>query len=194
MERLLREMSRQSLLAGFYLAGGTGLALRLGHRRSEDLDLFREEPFDPDQLLEGAAPAGEVRVVAKGERTLHLEIQGIRVSFLGFAYPALFPGEPFCGIPVADARDIACMKISAISGRGARRDFVDVYVAAQTYGLRDLLELFHRKFARVQYNSVHVRKSLVYFADAEKDPMPDLLVPLSWEAVKQFFLREAVRL
>jgi hypothetical protein len=86
------------------------------------------------------------------------------------------------------------MKISAIASRGAKRDFVDLYVVAKGFGLPALLELFRQKFALAQYNMVHILKSLAYFADAEKDPMPHMLIPLTWDEVTQFFRREVPRL
>ena len=86
------------------------------------------------------------------------------------------------------------MKISALAARGARRDFVDFYAAAQAYGFRHLLDLFHRKFKPASYSAVHLLKSLTYFEEAEKEPMPDVLAPYSWDDVKRFFVREAARL
>ena len=86
------------------------------------------------------------------------------------------------------------MKISAIASRGTKRDFVDLYIMAISEGLDTLLGHFQKKFAQTNYNLVHVLKSLVYFADAEKDPMPDMLVPLSWDDVKQFFLTQVLRI
>lgn len=86
------------------------------------------------------------------------------------------------------------MKLSAIAARGARRDFIDLYAVAKDLGLPPLLELFHQKYAQVRYNKVHLLKALVYFADAEREPMPDMIAPYSWEDVKEFFVREVPRL
>jgi hypothetical protein len=86
------------------------------------------------------------------------------------------------------------MKLSAITSRGARRDFIDLYVASTRFGLEHLLDLFRAKFARVSFNQVHLLKSLTYFEDAEREPQPDLLISIPWEEVKYFFTREAPRL
>ena len=177
-------------LRDFYLAGGTALALHLGHRRSVDLDFFSADPFSQDLLVATLQALPEFSLVAKSTQTLHLNVSGTKVSFIGYSYPLLFPLEQFRGLAVADVRDIACMKLSALASRGSRRDFVDLYAAAQRYGLRQLLEFFQRKFAQANYSVIHVQKSLVYFVDAEKEPMPATLLPLSWEEVKAFFLRE----
>ncbi len=194
VEGVLASLVSKSLLGRFYLAGGTGLALHLGHRRSVDLDFFSAESVDEDSLLHKAQQLAGFSLLARSPGTLHAHVQGVRVSFFSYPYPLLFPADSFLDAAIADPRDIACMKISALASRGARRDFVDLYAASQRYGLPELLEWFRRKFAQANYSQVHVLKSLTFFDDAEKDPPPDLLVPLSWEQVRSFFAREAPRL
>ncbi|MBI3695774.1 MAG: nucleotidyl transferase AbiEii/AbiGii toxin family protein [Acidobacteria bacterium] len=115
----LGELHRQSVLERFYLAGGTGLALRLGHRQSVDFDFFCGEKFDEDVLLEKVQHASGFALLAQDTQTLHVQIRRTKVSFLGYPYRLLFPLEAYLGVKVADPRDIACMKISAIAGRGA---------------------------------------------------------------------------
>ena len=192
--RATSDLARRSLLAGFYLAGGTGLTLQFGHRRSADLDLFREAEFDSADLrdrLRGQDGLGRV-ALAKG--TAHLTLHGVKVSFLRYPYPLLFPLRLYGNIEVADPRDIACMKIEAIASRGSRRDFMDLYVVAQEYGLRELFECFAKKYAAVSYSRTHLLKALTYFRDAEEEPVPDMLVPLDWPAVTQYFVSETPRL
>jgi len=189
-EALLRELHDHGMLGDLYLAGGTGLALHFGHRRSVDLDFFAPEGLDEDPFLQRLQSLPGLIVVARSPETLHLTIQGIKVSFLGYRYPVLFPFASFFGVSVADPRDIACMKIAAISSRGSKRDFVDLYVVCQQFGIAELLDLFARKYARTGYQKLHILKSLTYFADGEKDPPPHLLAPLDWEEIKNFFERE----
>ena len=194
VERALRDLHQASVLDRCYLAGGTGLALHLGHRRSQDLDFFSRDPVDPDAIVPRIQTLNGFSLVSKGAGTLHATVQGTKVSFLGYDYPVLFPFEKFLEVNVADPRDITCMKISAIAGRGTRRDFVDLYAVSKQYGLRQQLEWFNQKFAQANYSRVHVLKSLTYFEEAEKDPMPDMLATIAWEEVKQFFLSEVPRL
>ena len=182
------------LLDRFYLAGGTGLALQFGHRLSLDLDFFAKEQFDEEMLLQRVQALDGFALVAKAPYTLHATVQETKVSFLGYAYPVLFPTNPFLEVAVADPRDIACMKVSAVAGRGTKRDFVDLYLCAKQYGLKEILRLFDQKFAQTHYSRIHILKSLTFFSDAEKDPMPHMLVPLDWDTVKQFFLLESPRL
>ena len=182
------------LLDRFYLAGGTALALQFGHRLSLDLDFFAEDHFDEEALIQRAQGLAGFALVSKAPYTLHATIQETKVSFLGYAYPMLFAANPFLDVAVADPRDIACMKMSAIASRGTKRDFVDFYMCAERYGLKEILRLFDRKYAQTNYSRIHILKSLTFFTDAEKDPMPHMLVTLDWDTVKQFFLRETPRL
>lgn len=192
--RTLKDLQQISAIRNFYLAGGTGLALHLGHRRSIDLDFFSREPFDSEAILGKVVSLEGLRVLAKDVETLHLTIGETKVSFLGYRYPLLFPGDALFEVEVADPRDIACMKISAIAGRGTKRDFIDLYAVSKHHGLEQLLAWFKAKYAKANYSMVHILKSLTYFEEAEKDPMPDMLVNLTWEMIKNFFTTEAPRL
>jgi hypothetical protein len=194
LETVIYDLRKESILSQFYLAGGTGLALYLGHRRSADLDLFSAEALDLEALVQKAQELPGFSLLAKSEGTLHAEIRGRKVSFSSYAYPLLFPSRMFLDVYVADRRDIGCMKISAIAGRGTKRDFVDLYTVSKHYGLGQLLEWFKKKYAQANYSIVHVLKSLTFFEEAEQDPMPDMLVTLTWQQVKQFFLSDVPRL
>ncbi|MGB6687524.1 MAG: nucleotidyl transferase AbiEii/AbiGii toxin family protein [Terracidiphilus sp.] len=193
-EGALRGLQDAHLLDRFYLAGGTALALQFGHRLSLDLDFFARDHFDEDALLQKMQALEGFALAAKAPYTLHATILRTKVSFLGYSYPLLFPTNSFLEVPIADPRDIACMKLSAIASRGAKRDFVDLYTCAERFGITEILRLFERKYAQTNLNRTHILKSLTYFTDAEKDPMPHMLVPLDWDRVKQFFRMEAPRL
>lgn len=191
VQRSLHDLQQASVVAPFYLAGGTGLALHFGHRRSLDLDFFASQPFDEERLLQDIHRLPEFMLVAKSPATLHTQVHGTKVSFLSYSYSLLFPPGIFLEVKIADPRDIACIKISAIASRGSKRDFVDLYVVSQQFGLVQLLDFFKKKFAQSNYNPVHVLKSLTYFEDAEKEPMPDMLMPLSWQETKESFIEAA---
>ncbi len=192
-QSLLSKLGRASLSSSFYFAGGTGLALRFGHRRSVDFDFFSGDNFNEETLLtllKEFSPS----VLSRSPSTLHLLLHEIKVSFIGYPYPLLFPTSRFSGIDVADARDIACMILSAVASRGTRRDFVDLYLAAKAYLLQEILVLFARKYAGIEYSRLHLLKSLSYFDDAEADPPLEMLSAISWADVKDFFTRESAAL
>jgi nucleotidyltransferase AbiEii toxin of type IV toxin-antitoxin system len=193
-ERALAALVGASAITDFYLAGGTALALHLGHRLSEDLDFFSEVDFDERRLLVRLQVLPAFTMLSEAPATLHVLIAETKVSFLGYPYPLLFPLLQFKGTQVADWRDIACMKISAIASRGTRRDFIDLYSVARQLGLDHLLQLFQKRYAAVNYSQLHIFKSLVYFEEAEKDPLPNLLADIAWPAVRQYFQAEVPRL
>lgn len=193
-ETTLRALRDANLLDTLYLAGGTGLALQFGHRLSRDLDFFAKTLFNEEILLQQIQNLAGFSLTARAPHTIHATIRGTKVSILGYKYPLLFPTISFENVSVADWRDIACMKITAIASRGTKRDFVDLYVAANRHGLAALLGLFAQKYARTQYQRLHVLKSLAFFGDADKDPMPHMLTKLDWSTVQQFFLREVPRI
>jgi hypothetical protein len=188
------DLAARTALSGFYLAGGTGLALWLGHRRSIDLDLFSERAFESSSVRDRLRDLGGLRNLETSPGTLHLELHDVKVSFLHYPYPLLFPLQQFESLSVADPRDIACMKLDAVANRGSRRDFIDLYLAAQTYGLREIVAWFGVKYAAVSYNRTHIFKSLTYFRDAEEQPVPDMLIPFAWDDAQKFFRTEAPRL
>jgi hypothetical protein len=192
--RAAADLTTRHAVDGCYLAGGTGLALHFGHRRSVDLDLFRETGFQSADFRDRLAGLSGLRNVELASGTVYFELHGVKVSVLHYPYPLLFPAEAFDGLAVADARDIACMKLDAIGSRGARRDFVDLYTAARGYGLPAIVEWFETKYAAAPYNRAHLLKALTYFVDAEQEPLPDMLVALDWRTVTQYFIREVPRL
>lgn len=193
-ESALSALRDAKLLDSFYLAGGTALALQYGHRLSLDLDFFSREHFEEEGLLARLKDLPGFALVSKAPYTLHATVGNTKISLLGYAYPLLHSTNPFLGVAVADSRDLACMKVSAIASRGTKRDFIDLYEAAKRLGLAKILTLFDTKFAGTNYSRLHLLKSLTFFADAEKDPMPHMLIELDWDQVKRFFLREAPRL
>ncbi|MBU1045618.1 nucleotidyl transferase AbiEii/AbiGii toxin family protein [Patescibacteria group bacterium] len=184
----LEILKKSCLIAGFYLAGGTGLALYLNHRLSVDLDFFSEKEFNSKPLLQKIKKLGKFSVAKESENTLAGVFNGTKIAFLAYDYPLLFPLKKLGNINVADIREIACMKISAISSRGSKKDFIDLYfICQQGISLKQALALFERKYRGIHYNMVHILKSLVFFDDADNEPLPKMLVPVTWKQVKKFF-------
>jgi hypothetical protein len=190
-KRNLALLADAGLTESFYLAGGTAAALHLGHRISIDLDFFRPDPFDSSQLAARLSDLGQFRLERLADNTLLGELEGVRTSFFCYHYPLLVEPVSVLGVKVAGIEDIAAMKLDAISRRGTRRDFIDLYFIAQSgLTLSEALQCYQRKYVGLNLNLVHLVKSLTYFADAETDPMPQMLIELSWDDVKRFFERE----
>jgi len=180
----------------FYLAGGTALALFLGHRRSNDFDFFRAKEFVPQDLLSVLRETGEIEVLQETSGTLTVRLRGVPVSFFRYDYPLLRPlHESPWGIPLADPEDIAAMKLAALSGRGSRKDFIDLYFYAQECApLRQVLDRFREKYRGISVDPYHLLRSLTFFDDAEAEAMPELLRGGTWDQIKSFFRAEAARL
>jgi len=188
-------LTSRGWLDAWTLAGGTGLAIQIGHRYSEDLDFFQPHPFEPETLAARLSELGQVTVQGRSDDTLHATVDGLRLSFLEARPPLLYAGTPYRGISVADPRDIAVMKVVAIGGRGSRKDFIDLYFyLAGGTTLESVFELLHRRFAGVDYNEYHLLKSLAFFEDAEAEPMPKLIRAVEWEEVKERLRTEVRRL
>lgn len=175
----------------FYLAGGTALAMRLGHRVSVDLDFFSGMDFNESQLVERLRETGKLLVFQKAPQSFTGALDGVKLSFLGYKYPTLKEGDGWRGIVIASLQDIACMKLDALSSRGTKRDFVDMFFIAKLIPLPTLLNLFQEKYASVNYNILHVKKSQAYFEEAEGESMPAMLMPADWQEVKRFFVTQA---
>jgi len=176
----------------FYLAGGTAVAFHLGHRISVDLDFFGPEPFDAEDLAGHLTDAGRFRLDSFAPDTLLGFFEGVRISFFRYRYPSVDGLVTVLDTSVAGIGDLAAMKVEAIGQRGFRRDFIDLYFLCQLrMTLAEALAWHQRKFADLNVNVVHLIKSLSYFEDAEADPMPQMLKPVSWAEVRRFFEREA---
>lgn len=192
----LKKLGRTPLFPRYYLGGGTGLTLQLGHRISKDLDFFSPKPLPNRQLVSTLRKLGKFSVRSQAEETLHGTLGTTKVSFLGYRYPLLKKAVTFEGVPLAPSLDLGCMKLEAIATRGHKRDFIDVYeVIKHGPTLAELIKLFKEKYKAVNYNPSHLLKSLTYFADAEEEPDPHLLhKEITWEKAKEFFEEEAPKI
>jgi len=173
----------------FYLAGGTALALRIGHRPSMDFDWFIRTLGDPEILFSRLKTFNiDFEIQSVSRETVYLNIQSVQVSFIGYDYPMLQPKVlwPEYGIHFAAMRDIACMKLSAIASRSSRKDFVDLHFLIKNFFLlEDCLKFYTEKYENRDIG--HVIRSLVYFADAEIEPEIRMVKPLDWEDLKSDF-------
>lgn len=170
----------------FYIAGGTALALQLGHRESVDIDLFSGEPFDVERIAQTVTGMGGA--VSSAERgTVHAIINEVRVSFLEYPYPLLETLLKFRSVNMAAISDIACMKAVAISQRGDKKDFYDMYEILKTVTPHELKKLYLQKYTAVRVNCYHTLKSFFYFDEANAQPDPISLNGTTWDEVKRFF-------
>lgn len=184
-KNVLDKIGKTEIVKNFYLAGGTALALQLNHRESVDLDWFSAEVFSNKKIIECLSGLGVFELNQEDEGTVHGTLDGVKVSFLFYSQKPLFPLVDLEGAKMASEKDIAAMKLSAISSRGSKKDFIDFYFLLKKYSLKELFEVFEKKYEEIKYNKIHLLKSLAYFDDAEEDPMPIMIENADWEKMKE---------
>lgn len=192
--RALKLVSNISIVKKSYLAGGTALALHLGHRFSIDLDFFTQEVFDEKTL------AGELRTLPEYQedgtawRTVWGKISKTKFSLFYYQYPLIKKTIDFEGIQILQKEDIAAMKIHALEDRGTKRDFFDLYFLAKDFSVEEMLKFYDKKYGNLKEHIYIIIRSLNYFADAELDDNPKMLIPVSWQEVKEFFQAKTIKL
>jgi len=188
---LLKKLQKISLLSELRLVGGTALALQLGHRRSVDLDFFGPIDADGLQIADEMYSAGLDDIVKiRDTRTIKIYfVNKIKVDIVSYHYKWLAPPIEADNVKLADIKDIAAMKLAAITNRGTKKDFIDIFFLLQQFTVKQMIKMYEQKYT--DGSIFNVLRSLTYFEDAEKDIMPEMYIPVDWTQVKQT-VREAV--
>ena len=188
---LLKRLLAIPELDGFALVGGTNLALQLGHRLSIDLDLFTNKPFSLASVKDaihlhfpGAIQLDEMK------QTLWYQIDGVKTDIVLHEYPYLQPIQNIADIRLLSMTDIIPMKLGAVSGRGAKKDFWDIAVLLDLFSIEQMLDFYKRKYTSDDLG--FIIRSLVYFEDAELQSDPVSLNNVTWPDVKSK-IAEAVK-
>ena len=173
------------------LVGGTSLALQYGHRKSVDIDLFGTLDISIEEIANLLSTCGKSNQLKRSAKINIFSVDGIKVDIVNYHYPWISPTLLEDGLRLARPEDIAAMKISAITGRGTKKDFIDLFELLKRFSLEEILGLFESKYSD---GSIYLAlKSLNYFADAEQNPMPEMLINTSWSDVKQKLEQEVNR-
>ncbi len=182
--RLFETLSSQTFINDFYLAGGTCLALQIGHRRSIDFDFFIPADFDTSDIISMLTKIGKYQRDNEERNTINGSLNGVQISFFGYKYKIIDDFKICNKIRIAGLKDIAAMKLEAIAGRGSKKDFIDMFFLLKQYTLKEIFSFHASKYGIGLSNQYHLLKSLVYFADAEAEAMPVMIVPIDWNDVK----------
>ncbi len=188
--RIWRACSRLTSQWDAYLAGGTAVALHLGHRRSNHFDWFTPKSLPSSKLLADIESLGFPLTVRQNtEGTFLAMVSNVTFSVFRYRYPLLDRPGVLDGCAVASIRDLAAMKLLAIYQRGTKKDFVDMHALLETgyLTLGDMFAAFREKFG-IDDTSEVVR-ALAYFGDTDELPMPHMLSGRTWEEVKHGLLR-----
>jgi len=181
----LFEEKKPEFLTQFYLSGGTALSLQLGHRESEDLDFFSEQTFQPQEVEQQVNLLGTLSQTELANGTVNTFLNGVKLQFLAYPYPMIEPLIDLQGIQISSVIDIACTKLQTVGMRGYKKDFIDIYFLLKIYSLETLLTYTQKKYSKSDYSEAHILKSLVYFTDADDQPMPRMHIEVSWNQVKE---------
>jgi len=185
---LLKILMKTPEFSGLILVGGTSLALQIGHRKSVDIDLFGKFKLDDYQFSTTLRQFGSVVQLDNSQNIKTYLIDNIKVDFVNYPYSWIAPVHFKDGIRLACMTDIAAMKLAAITGRGTKKDFIDIFSLLSYYTLEQMLEFYHKKFP--DGSEFMVLKSLNYFEDAESEELPVLIKKLDWKEVKSTITEE----
>jgi predicted nucleotidyltransferase component of viral defense system len=191
---LLKELMALPSLHPFSLVGGTALALRFGHRRSIDLDLFFHEKFDNQEIINSLEDFFKHRFVYKQQHTwfgIFCFIDEIKVDIVHYPHLPISAIKEEEGIRMYSVADLAAMKIQAMLGRGKKKDFWDLYELLQNYSLQQLMDWHKLKYPS-QMLAISIPHAITYFVDAEESEAPESYKKQTWESVKKG-IRLAVR-
>lgn len=194
MREVMAAFGRSRFGSRFYLAGGTALALQLGHRLSVDLDFFSptEDISTITSPLLGSLRSLSPTVADTAWGNLVLVANDVKVGFYGYGYEMLNPLVDADGVRMASVIDIGLMKMDALLARASRKDFHDLYAICQHIPLKTLLELAPRKYPSIRDFEAQVVQHMVYFERAEQETPVPLLEGVPWETVKAWFREQAV--
>ena len=188
---ILETLKKSVLLnSPFYLAGGTGLALILAHRKSIDFDFFSKADFSPEKILEQLRKnikENQISLAEMKEDTLIVFLKNVQASFFYYSYPLIKPSIQKNGLRVASVEDISAMKVISLIQRGLKKDFVDLWaIIRQTeYSLKDIFSFCKEKYGSVFSESIAI-KALTYFQDAEEEEMPEgIKYKFPWDDIKK---------
>ena len=171
---LIKSLQSKPYLRGFYLVGGTALALHLNHRKSVDIDLFSDFDFDSAVILEQIQQDFSFQLYLSASNTLKGFIGEINVDLLAHRYELIAEPETIQEVNVLSEPDIIAMKLNAISTSGQRsKDFIDIFYLLNNYDLGRMLGFYQKKYR--QENVGHILKSLIYFEDVDLADWPVLI-------------------
>ena len=190
--KLLKDIIEIVTIPIYYMIGGTALSLQMGLRESYDFDFCVPTQFNNELLLEELGKIGKMKVKQNQSGTCDVILNGVQISF--FYYPnkiinELVTPQEMPKLKMASILDIAIMKVVAIGGRGAKKDFFDLYniINKCKISIKELAEGLIEKCGN-KTNYVNIIMGLSYFEDAEQEILPKTFVEYNWEEIKEFFI------
>lgn len=178
----------------FYLAGGTAIALQIGHRKSIDFDLFSNSEIHPQKITNRIfAKNYELQsVLAQSSDEYSIVVNGVKLTFLYFPFEI----EPKCkgDFMLPSLLDLAAMKAYALGRRSKWKDYVDLYFLLKDYfSLQEIIAQTEAIF-RQGFNSKLFREQLCYFEDMDYSEGIDFAnQPVYDEIIKEFLVKQSTQ-
>lgn len=182
--------SALSSFDNFYLAGGTALALQLGHRISADFDLFTNTEIAKDLLPKVQNLFKGFKIVASVNNSEELTVfaKSTKLTFLKYPFPLIFDLIEYRGIKLLSVKEIAATKAYTIGRRGAFKDYVDLYfIISKNYSdLNEIIKAADKKYGE-EFNSRLFLEQLIYLEDIRDEEIIFLREKVEKETLKDFF-------
>ncbi len=185
---VLNQLMKIPELKDFSLVGGTALSLSYGHRKSVDLDIFSNKPFENAEVINALEKKFKTSFV---NRTTNPRfgifgfVDEVKIDLILHPHPLIRPELKIDDIRMFSTEDIIAMKVQAILGRAKKKDFWDVAELLNHYSVSDFIK-FHKEKYVSQNLLITVPQAITYFADAEESEDPVSLKKQTWSNVKKF--------
>ncbi|MEA4903460.1 MAG: nucleotidyl transferase AbiEii/AbiGii toxin family protein [Petrimonas sp.] len=198
LKKILNEIMKEPVFAPFYLVGGTSLSLRLGHRKSIDIDLFTnasygsldfsvyENFFQNNYKYYDCTDKTDIVGFGRSYYIGESEDNNIKVD-LFYHDEIINPCDIIDGIRIASLADVTAMKVDVVSRGGRKKDFWDLHELLNTYTIPEMLEL-HKKRYEYTHDREQIIANFVDFSSADKDIDPICLKGKEWKLIKLDFV------
>ena len=185
---VLKQLMEMPELKGFSLVGGTALSLLYGHRKSVDLDLFSDKPFENANLIKAMTTKFKDRFIMEQKPPafgIFCYVDEVKIDLVRHPHPLIRPEENREGFRMFSTEDIIAMKAQAVLGTGKKKDFWDIAELLDHFAMADFVQ-FHKEKYTTQNLMITVPQAISYFADAEESEDPISLKKQTWKSVQTF--------
>jgi hypothetical protein len=169
-------LQKSDIFKDYFLVGGTALALQLGHRISDDIDLFTRKEINKDEILSflNTEYNGKYQIVNMQKSIFQITINDIKVDLVTYDYNLIEDAKIEAGIKYLGKKDISAMKLMAVANRGDQaKDFIDIYYLLKEISLTDMFDYYKQKYNQKDVSII--KRSLIYFDDVTEN---------NWNAVR----------
>ena len=156
--KVLEKIKVLPILKDFYLAGGTSLALQLGHRTSIDFDFYCLDRFDSKILYSEIKKRFGNRVIKTlvEKDTMFCLVDNVEMSFFRYKYPLIDDKQNLFGVDLASVIDISAMKMIAVYHRPVKRDYIDIFYLLKKYKLHEIFQFVNKKYPNLEMSKIRL--------------------------------------